>query len=171
MTTAQHLLLEHRLAETELETIRLRRQVEQLTAQVQRLAQAPAPPPTKHFTPPAERTIVHQRVGYAFEAKLPPVRRVIDFRSHNTHTNEVVDVDNYSASQLERACQKFSRLQFPTRQLWKGRNELYSVAKKLFAQAGAIQKHAGSNKWHWAAWPHERRAVCARIVSALSRQN
>lgn len=166
MATQNETLLELRLGELELEVIRLRRQVQKLE-----VAPKTAPAPPAKATPPPARTELHERRIYEFQAKLPPIRRIVDFRATNTHTNEVVHVDDYSAPQLERALQKFSRLQFPTRQLWKGRNELYSVARKLFSQAGAIQKHAGSNKWHWAAWPHERRAVCARILAGISRQN
>jgi len=172
MTTQNHYSLELRLAETELETIRLRRQVEQLTAQVQRLAQAPpAPPPAKHYTTPAERTELHERRVYEFQAKLPSIRRIVDFRATNTHTNEVVHVDDYSAPQLERALQKFARLQFISRKHWHGDKALYAVCRKLFAAHGAIQRHAGGCKWTWHAWPHERHTCAARIMAALSRQN
>jgi len=171
MSSQNELLLEHRVSETELETIRLRRQVEELTAQVRRLAQAPAPLPTKSYQPPAERTTIHQTRHYDFEARLPPARLVVDFFSRNKNTNDVVHIGYFSPTQIERACQKFSRLQFPTRKLWKGNTRLYSVARRLFAQHGAIQQHTGSRVWHWAAYPGERRACAARIVAGLSPKN
>ena len=171
MTTQNELLLEHRVSETELETIRLRRQVDELTTQVRRLAQAPAPPPAKSYQPPAERNVIHEKRTYDFFAKLPETRLLVDFRATNKNTNEVVHIGYFSPTQIERACQKFSRLQFPTRRLWKGSTRLYSVARRLFAQHGAIVQHKGSRVWHWTAWPHERRACAARISAALSRQN
>ncbi len=171
MSTQNELLLEHRVSETELETIRLRRQVEELTAQVRRLAQAPTATPAPRYTPPAERTTIHEKKSFDFFAKLPPVRKLVDFHTTNTASGETLRLENYSVAQIERACQQFSRLQFVSRKKWKGNRWLYGVARKLFAQAGAIVQHPGSRVWSWCTWPHERRAVCARIVAALSRQN
>ena len=174
MTTQHDLLLEHRLSQAESETIQLRRQVEQLTAQVQRLVQtqaAPAPAQAKRYTPPAERATVHEKKTYDFFAKLPDVRKVVDFRVTNQASGEALLLEGFSVAQLTRACQQFSRLQFPNRRAWKGNRWLYGPAKKLFAQAGAIVQHPGSRTWAWCIWPHERRAVCARIVEALSPKN
>jgi len=167
MTTQNELVLEHRISELELELHHLRKQVEKLATEQPTTAVAT---PAK-FTPPAERTTIHQKRSYDFFAKLPPARTVIDFRTHNTATDDTLRIDDYSAAQIERACQQFSRLQFVSRKKWKGNRWLYGVARKLFAQAGAIVQHPGSRVWSWCTWPHERRAVCARIVSALSRQN
>lgn len=173
MTSQNDLLLEHRVAQAELETIQLRRQVSELTAQVRQLAQAPArAEPAKHYTHPHDRTVIHERRGYEFFAKLPPVRKVIDLAATNTATGETILTEGYSLAQLTRALQQFSRLQFPNRRCgWKGNRWLYGIAKKLFAQRGAIVRHPGSKVWSWCIWPHQRREVCARIVEGLSRKS
>lgn len=168
LTTQNELLLEHRVSELELELHHLRKQVERLAAAP---PQPAAAPPAKRHPAPGERTVIHEKRAYDFFAKLPPVRKVIDLQATNTATGETVRTDGYSLAQLTRACQQFSRLQFPNRRAgWKGNRWLYGIAKNLFAQHGAIVQHPGSRKWSWVIWPHERRALCARIVDGLSRK-
>lgn len=171
MTTQNDLLLEYRISEAETVVHRLERQIEQLSAEVRRLAQAPVQQPAPRFTQPQPRTIVHEKRVYDFEAKLPEARRVVDFFSRNKTTNQTVHIGYFSPAQIVYALQKFSRLQFPTRRLWKGNTRLYSVARRLFAQHGAIQQHKGSRVWHWVDSPGERRACAARIAAGLSPKN
>lgn len=165
MTTRDDLVLEHRVSELELELSRMRRQLEKLSIPQ---TQAPKAEPAPRYTHPHDRATIHQKRSYEFFQKLPPVRKVIDLASTNTATNEVVLTDSYSVTQLTRALQQFSRLQFPNRRTWKGNRWLYGPAKALFAQAGAVVRHPGSRVWSWVIWPHQRRALCAQIVEGLS---